>query len=47
MSGEHEACKGREHECVSEKEKHAKDVARLTAELEGVMTQRTSLQEEV
>ena len=47
MTEEHEACKGREHECVSEKDKHAKDVARLTAELEAVMTQKTSLQEQV
>lgn len=47
MSGEHEACKGREHECVSEKDKHAKDVARLTAEIQEAMTQRTSLHEQV
>ena len=47
MTEEHEGCKGRENDCVSEKDKHAKDVARLTAELEGVMTQRTSLNEQV
>jgi len=47
MSGEHEDCKDREHKCVSEKDKHAKDVARLTAEIQEAMTQRTSLNEQV
>ena len=47
ITEEHEDCKGREHECKSEKDKHAKDVARLTAELEEAMTLRTSLEEQI
>jgi chromosome segregation ATPase len=47
MTEEHEVCNGREQECISEKDKHAKDVARLTAELEEAMTEKHSLKEQI